>query len=417
MSLRLASLLLVSGSIFCLACGGSNSGSNNNQNKGPDMAVPYMTMFPPAPPQVQRGTGPQLAKPKVIPIFFNIDPFENSLETFLQNYITGSTAWDSVLEYGVSHGTVNAATVISQTLPAQMADSDIQSILSTNVQSGKLPTPDANTVYILYISSGVTVTRGGLTGCTDFAGYHDTMTIGGMGTAYAVILRCKGMTLPLLTFASSHELAEASTDPVLASYSDLQDPYDLWQANDAGTEIGDLCENLADAAATENGVGVVSRLWSNAAAAAWKNPCLPAPAGPSFFSIPILTSLQPVEIGTTIHQVEMVSVPAGGSATIEVKLLDNDTPSPTWSVGVLEVPIETSSGTTPAPALTFAWQEAPGQAEAKGQNGTTLHLEISAAAKAPTGLTSFRLISTGPTQAGGQTQTLWVGTVYISPAA
>ena len=125
----------------------------------------------------------------------------------------------------------------------------------------------------------------GGTSCVDFAGYHTyAKQADGTRVAIAVIPRCRKSTLALLTYATSHELSEAATDPYLGAWNTLRDPYVLWSVPLHGAELGDLCENLVDAAYSESGVGVVTRLFSNAAMKAYKNPCLPAPSGASFFS-------------------------------------------------------------------------------------------------------------------------------------
>ena len=376
--------------------------------------TPYTPAYPPAAPQVLAGTGGVLSAPRVIPMFFGGDKFQTQLSAFIQAYVTGSASWQLLKEYGVGTGTAAPAVVLNQTPAAMMTDAEVQSFLAARVQDGTF-TVDAQSIAVLFYPATVTITNNGSVSCKDFAGYHGTTVLGSGGRlAYAVIPRCGLEPVGALTFAISHELAEAATDPVLTAYNDLADPYSLWTLNYGGVEVGDLCQNLADPAFNEKNVGVVARVWSNSAAAAFNNPCVPAAPGPAFFSIPQHTQLQTVQLNNKLRSIEQIPVTAGQSVTIDVRMLSNSQPSPSWNVTPTEGPLPNSGGTLNAPALSFAWVEAPGKATASGQNGQTLHLKITANAAGPLGYTSFRLSSIGPTTAGGQTETDWVGFVIVN---
>ena len=376
--------------------------------------IPYFPPYPPVAPQVQRAVGQLLTTPHVLPVFFTGDKLQSQLVAFIQAYITSSVSWRVLQEYGIGFGTVAAPTVLTQTLSASMSDKDIQNFLGARVQDGSLK-PDAQSVVLLFLPANVVVDNNGEVSCVGFAGYHGSALLGsGAVLAYAVIPRCNMETLSGLTFAVSHELGEAATDPYLTTYNDLADPYSLWVLNLSGGEVGDLCQNLGDAAAAETGVGVVSRLWSNAAAAAFKNPCVPAPAGPSFFSIPIHNQMQTVQLNAKLRSIEQISVAAGQSTTISVRMLSPTRPSPTWNATPLEVPLPSASGGSSAPALTFTWQEAPGQATATGTDGDILHLKLTASPAGPIGYTTFRLTSVGPTAGTAKTEIDWVGIVLVT---
>lgn len=380
-----------------------------------DMAVvPYDPPFPPVAPQVLRGSNVILATPRVIPVFWSGDTLRTELTTFVQSYMTRSSSWQVLKEYGIGFGTVATALVMTQAPAATTSDADIRTLLASLIQAGTLPRPDASTVYLMFFPSGVSITQGSGTSCTDFAGYHsDTTLSDGTHAPYAVIPRCQRSTLASLTFATSHELAEAATDPQLSSYNDLNDPYALWFIPFNGPEVGDLCENITDAAYTESGVGVVSRLWSNVASAAFQNPCLPAPAGPLFHSIVRLPELRTVLLDNKLRSVELVSIVAGQSKTLEVRSFGDSKAGLTWTVRAEEMPFGSTTGGAASPVLSFAWQESAGQS-ATTQNGGTLHLKITASAQAPAVYTTFRLTATGPTNTTAQTQTQWAGTVSVT---
>lgn len=422
-SISIAVSCLLSGALACtLGAAGCNNDATAQPpammmptDPGPTtLPTPYTPAYPPAAPQVLQGTGGVLPTPRVIPMFFSGDRFQTQLTAFMQAYVAGSASWQVVKEYGVGNGTTAPAVVLTQTPAAALTDMEVQAFLQARVQDNTI-TVDSQSIAILFYPATVTITNNGSVSCRDFAGYHGVATLpGNARLAYAVIPRCGLEPVSALTFAISHELAEAATDPVLTAYNDLGDPYSLWALNYGGVEIGDLCQNLADPAFNERNVGVVARLWSNAAAAAFTNPCLPAAPGPSFFSIPVHTELQTVQLNGKLRKIEQVPVAAGKSVTIEVRLLSTTQPSPTWLVTPLEGPLPNATGAINAPSLSFSWDEAPGKASASGQNGQTLHLKITANAAGPLGYTSFRLISIGPTAAGGQTETDWVGFVIVT---
>lgn len=377
------------------------------------MPTPYTPAYPPQAPQVQAGTGGVLSAPRVIPMFFSGDKFQTQLNTFIQAYVTTSASWQLLKEYGVGTGTVTPPVVLTQNLAASITDAEVQSFIAARIQDGTI-TVDAQSLVTIFYPATTTITNSGSVSCRDFAGYHGSAILAnGNRLAYAVIPRCGLEPVSALTFAVSHELVEAATDPVLTANNDLADPYSLWTLNFGGVEIGDMCQNLADPAYSEKNVGVVARVWSNAAAAAYNNPCVPAAPGPGFFSIPVHSQLQTVQLNNKLRSIEQIPVSAGQSVTVDVRMLSTTTPSPTWSVTPLEVPLPGTGGTN-APALNFSWVEAPGKQSATGQNGQTLHLKITANAAGPLGYTSFRLQSIGPTTAGGQTETDWVGFVIVN---
>lgn len=349
-------------------------------------------------------------------MFFARDTFQAGIVSFLQAYVGTSATWQEVQQYGVGRGTVATPVVLSTTLPGNLADADVQALVAARVQDGSLPRPGAGTVYTVYFPTGVNITMSGGASCTDFSGYHFTAHLAdGTPYYYAVLPRCKGATLAQLTATSGHELAEAATDPAITAHNQLDAPYGMWMFSLFGAEVGDLCQNLGDSAYNETGVGAVSRLWSNASAAMGKNPCQPAPAGPTFLSVPILTESRSVTINGAAQQVESVPVAAGTAATVAVRLRSTDCPAPTWSVSAQEVPLPAPTGGLSPSVLTLSWQEAPGKQQAPGTDGTTLHLQVAVAAGASAGYTTVRLTSTGPTTAGGQTQTEWVAAVRITP--
>lgn len=122
-----------------------------------------------------------------------------------------------------------------------LQDSDVQKEIEFQIKKGVLPTADLNTLYMVYFPQSVTIELDGLTSCVDFGAYHfatNDVKLAKNNIFYAVEPDCGG-SIGNITFAASHEFAEATTDNVPTPGS-VPDFPQAW--NDAsGFEIGDLC--------------------------------------------------------------------------------------------------------------------------------------------------------------------------------
>jgi hypothetical protein len=123
----------------------------------------------------------------------------------------------------------------------ELTDEDVQTELKKQISRGKLPASDLNTLYMIYFPQSVTITLDGLTSCQDFGAYHfatNDLKLAKNNVFYAVEPDC-GSSINSVTFAASHEFAEATTDnvPTPGSFPDFPQAW-----NDAnGFEIGDKC--------------------------------------------------------------------------------------------------------------------------------------------------------------------------------
>jgi hypothetical protein len=218
--------------------------------------VPLLSPEAPAPPAAPQAAGPQLTyrggplltAVKVFTVFWGSAWQDSSqsqliqdLNAFFDSVLTSSLI-DQLGEYSVSgqsigHGQrIGTAIVTSSDPGSSVADSDIQTMLQQQIGGNQsFPQPDGNTLYFVYLPSGVTVTLQGSQSCSAFCGYHDAFST---QTYYAVepYPDCDGCLGGLaafdsLTTTSSHELCEAITDPV---------PGQGWY-DDANGEIGDIC--------------------------------------------------------------------------------------------------------------------------------------------------------------------------------
>lgn len=118
------------------------------------------------------------------------------------------------------------------TPPSTVTDSIAQQALTRNFQNGNLGTPNASTVYFLYLPNGVTSTIGGSSSCTSYCGYHSNYTYGGVAIKYAVMPYpscggCQGsaqaglsIAAASLTITSGHEMREAATDALGTAWYD-----------------------------------------------------------------------------------------------------------------------------------------------------------------------------------------------------
>lgn len=175
--------------------------------------------------------------------------------------IVNSTYVDQMAEYGtVHHKGVNGHGSTRQRIHRgtyfeqvqitpkhngqQITDADIRRELSLQIANGVLPPNDLDTLYMIYFPSGVTIDLNGLISCQDFGAYHFAKKTGGLranNLFYTVEPECNS-GFDYLTFAASHEFAEATTDNIPTPGSVPNFPQ-AW--NDVhGAEVGDLCSGF-----------------------------------------------------------------------------------------------------------------------------------------------------------------------------
>jgi hypothetical protein len=156
--------------------------------------------------------------------------------------------------YNVGRGTASAGSVdnIALNKTTGITDAQIQADIQAMITAGKLQAPDANRLYVVYVEPGVVVHLGSDASNTTFLGYHGAFAgKNASGTAidihYAVIpypgapnfsASSQGFASNFdeMTAVTSHELAEAVTDPNV-NYKALG-----WYDDQLNGEIGDLAE-------------------------------------------------------------------------------------------------------------------------------------------------------------------------------
>lgn len=359
----------------------------------------YPAPHPPLPQLTNANKGPVLTSPKVYYVFYPSYPYEAALQAFAPK-LAASTYWTTTTkEYGVGSisygGTID---LTGQTPPQTISSTQIQSWVESELASGAFGTPDPQGIYTIVYPQGTTITQpnpvspllGNVQSCVAFGGYHDDAQVtpdGGGATAnyaYAVIPTCT-TSVDDLTAVLSHEWIEASTDPQVtangtftlsggpsSAYFTVDQDHFVWAVLGGG-EAGDLCEpEGAGAYIQPTDIGnAVQRTWSNAAAMASHDPCVPDPTAAFFDSAPVLTETvtftSPITSPITSKG---VTIPVGKSKTIEVDLFsDGDTGGP-WTVQADDVLYKYYGSYGVPQTLTFSWDRT------SGVNGEKLHLTI-----------------------------------------
>ncbi len=333
--------------------GSGGSGKADGEGSGSSAFVPahHAVM-----PKVGTMGGPVIASPRVVPIFFANDPAQPAYEAMLAG-IAGSSYWTAnTQEYGVGQLALDKSIVVTDPPPTE------QSALETWL-AGKFPTFDASTIYTVFLPDGISFTSFGSASCTGWTAYHEEMT---NGMIYALVPRCPtttGVALDTEMIGGSHELVEAATDPHVntkPAYNVPDPTYPYWAWG--YSEVGDMCAYVPAANAKLIGSYVVQRNWSNAAAAAGHDPCVPELPGASIAAAP------------TVAQ---IAVPMGQTQTVEVDLF-SDAPADDWTVRVS--PMSSTAGN-----FKLAWDKTT------GHNGDQLHLTITRTAA--TGATGVDMLA------------------------
>jgi len=331
--------------------------------------------FRPDVPHLRRGTGPVLSAPVFVPIVFQGDPYLDSIAAFVPA-VGPSKYWNAATsEYGVGAASSTAPIVVDETPPVAIDDTTgIQPWLAAKLASDPrfaATAKDAGagdagaltqTVYMIYYPSTTTITSPLGTSCStggpSFGGYHSSFAPPGETATvlYAVLARCPAFVgaggVPLVGFdfvsdISSHEMAEAATDPMVDTANEgLDYAHTAWQAPNGGAaEVGDMCEYDPQAYIhpTEAALSsfVVQRIWSNASFAAGHDPCVPALPGEVFYgAVPVLPDrIDTGDIGVqgggeVAGSTPGVRVPVGGSTTIELAIFSDGPTGGGWTVGV-----------------------------------------------------------------------------------
>jgi hypothetical protein len=322
---------------------------------------PFMTADHDPEPQVATFGGPVIASPKVQMIMWANDPFAADIDKFIAELKTTSTWHEQTAEYGVGDFTALPSIKITDAPPTMLDDNSGDPTPFMQYLAGQLsgPSPawgaaDASTIYMFVLPEGTDINSGGHC-CSDFLGYHYEAKVGTTSVPYGIACHCPmsmGDTLTPLQYVTTtviHELVESATDPYFvsnAAYAQNDDDHLIWTYLTGG-EVSDMCEYDTDSNITPAGATyMIQRSWSNAAAKAGKQPCVPVPAGapPYFNSMPALPDTVTLDWYGSAVQTKGVHIPVGQTKTIDLKLFSEAETGP-WTVTAYDLNDYLGTGT------------------------------------------------------------------------
>jgi hypothetical protein len=252
--------------------------------------------FAPAMGQLRNHGGGVLKNPVIVTVTWDSDDKASELET-LGDTIGAGQYWHEVAsEYGSGPAVSGDANHvrITDAPPATITDTQLSALVAASLTKDEAPwpVPAGDAVYILYLPSTTQLMLQGKSACAQgVGGYHDSTSVNGKPTAFAIVPRC-GSSFDHVTVAASHELAEAATDPyprTRPAWSGFRDDDLAWEFfQQFQSENGDACEFYRDSdlAPGESDVAfTVQRQWSNASARAGHDPCVPAFANTKYFNV------------------------------------------------------------------------------------------------------------------------------------
>jgi hypothetical protein len=360
--------------------------------------------FGPA-PQVGSGGGTVLASPKLVAITFDGDALRPQIEQFAAG--VGATEWWKTVtaDYGVGALAAGNPVHLTDAAPATTTDADIQKYLAGKLDGThpEFGAPDTSTIYtFFYPDATTTIVLGdattGMKSCTDFGGYHNELTLpNGTNVVYAVVPRCPqgfaGMTgIDSVTGTASHELVEAATDPLVVTapaFSGTDDDGVGLELMLGGGEVGDMCVGTGNSFFKPDAFPfMVQRTWSNSAAAAGQDPCVPAMPGPYFNAAAQAADQITFTNAGQSTKFKGIQIPLGSSKTIDV-VIYSDAPTDVITLGAMD----NSALRGGAQQLAFTWDKNT------GKNGDTVHLTIKAVAMNANGIAPFLITSTSGNRA------------------
>lgn len=337
-----------------------------------------------------------LSAPHLVPVYFKNAPDQDQKTGFL-NRLIHSQSWLALKEYGVGAATMGADVPLNVDAADKVQDSEIQALLNAQIANGVIKA-DPNTFLVLFYPASTTVTAGGAS-CVRFNAYHAHFkTPAGLRVAYAVVPDCR-RGLGDMTTAISHEVLEGVVDPYQTGYRAVQGDFS-WAAAFDSAEIGDMCEHNSDLTARENS-DVIARVWSNAAAKAGHNPCVPQRSplqGDVYFnSVPQLDDTVQLVHGGGMGVAKGIVIAPGQSKAIRVRLFSDGPTYGHWNVHATWVKKNSQDASDPP---SFEWDRST------GQNGDVLTLTI----KAPSKPMPDGALFTIESHYAGMT-TMWTGVV------
>src|SRR5262249_39433476 len=129
-----------------------------------------------------------------------------------------------------------------------------------------------------------------------------------------------------------------STDPFTASrpaWQAIDGAHAGWSLAFDGSEPADMCARNPDMAYKAPFGFTVPRSWSNAAAKAGHDPCVPAAGGPYFVTVPAAPDTLSVTLEGKAQDVAGIKLALGASRTIDLTLYA-DRPTGAWTIAAVD---------------------------------------------------------------------------------
>jgi hypothetical protein len=360
------------------ACGGRVDAPGDTSG---DSGAAFPASSPDNPQVVDLG-GPRILHPKLVVYFDPTDADAASMTSYLSD-LAASDFWQQTTgEYGIGAIASVTSMPLSAPVSTDLSDTSVAELLAPLATSYLAENPDAggatsvvNGVSLRYDTLFVLVTPSSVA-CSTESANHGSMTAGSVTVPYAFSQRCPD-TIGALTPAQhevallTHEVVDAATCPfpnTAPAYAHVDDDHLAWSTTDGApfsTELNHMCESNRTPVTIGAQTVTLERVWSNAAAAAGHDRCVPVPAGsgPEVLAVPVLTDHVPFATGQTTLGVTLAQ---GASTTIAVNLVSDAPTSAAWYVEAVDVAAE--NGRPAELALTLD--------ESRGENGDVVHLTI-----------------------------------------
>jgi hypothetical protein len=251
-------------------------------------AAPFAESSHPSPLAIPSAGGAVLASPRIAVVTFADYSFADSIEAMADFIPTSQWLAAVSSEYGVGTPRVVAKVRLADPAPVFASATAFAAWITTQ----SLPAADFYAFVFPPDAEFEDPQIGAL--CNEFTGYHDAQ---GTSYTYAVVGTCPKHVAGLTDAEQaervfSHELVEAMTNPFGNGYAarDAELPYTYVE----GGELADVCDGVA-----REGGFVFARSWSNAAAAAGRDPCQPGSS--TYFNVsPSSLVVQHVAAGSSV---------------------------------------------------------------------------------------------------------------------
>ena len=346
-----SSASLASCALLALVAMGQAACSSSPTTSGGPSTGPYPAVQPDIAQIVNHG-GTLLTSPKLVTVTWTIDPNESAFEDF-GDRLGASAYWAEVAgAWGVGPATSGAANHVRVATPppATIEVTDLETWFTQQVQdpaTSGWPAWDDQTSYVVYVPTATHLTSGGVDTCSVHASLHSEVSVGSHAVTYVFIDEaCNGSlsVVDAATSAASHEIIEDVTNPYPFSSRAVigfDSAHLAWALLDGvqDDELGDACENLADAVFTGPAdlPYALQRVWSNTNASAGHSPCAPQSSEPYFNVTPLNQETLNVQVGVAQTPATALGyeVPVGSSKTFGVSYY-SDAPTGLWNLSAVE---------------------------------------------------------------------------------